>query len=55
MVAGIRARLGDERYEGLRAEGARLSLDQVLALVLDGDGRALEPVQERVQEVVEKS
>ena len=35
MVAGIRAALGDERYERLHAEGARMSLDEALALVLD--------------------
>ncbi len=55
VVAAIRASLGDQRFEELRAEGARLTLDQVLTRVLDGDGRALEPVQKRVQEVVEKS
>ena len=51
VVAAIRASLGDQRFEELRAEGARLTLDQVLTRVLDGDGRALEPVQKRVQEL----
>ena len=35
MVAGIRAAVGDERFERLHAEGGQLSLDQALALVLD--------------------
>lgn len=42
MVAGIRAALGDERYESLYAQGARMSLDQALALVL-GDEEHQEP------------
>jgi len=35
VVAGIRAALGDERYEQLHAEGARMSLDEAVALALD--------------------
>lgn len=38
VVGAIRASLGDERFEELRAAGARLTLDQVLARVLDGNG-----------------
>jgi len=37
-VAGIRAALGEELYKRLHAEGARLSLDQALALVLENEG-----------------
>ncbi len=44
MVAGIRAALGDELYERLHAEGARMSLDEALALVLeDEDQASLQP------------
>jgi len=40
VVAGIRAALGDERFERLYAEGARLSLEDAVALALDeGDRR----------------
>ena len=35
VVAGIRAAVGDERFESLHAKGAQMSLDQALALVLD--------------------
>ncbi|WP_426241634.1 ATP-binding protein [Nocardioides sp. LHG3406-4] len=35
VVSEIRTAVGDERYEQLYAEGARLSLDQALELVLD--------------------
>jgi hypothetical protein len=42
VVAGIRAALGDERYERLYAEGARMSLDEALSLVLK-DEASLEP------------
>jgi predicted ATPase/DNA-binding SARP family transcriptional activator len=42
VVAGIRAALGDERYERLHAEGARMSLDEALALVLE-DEAVLQP------------
>ncbi len=63
VVAALRGDLGDERFEELRAEGARLTLDQVLARILDGDpdggpdGDAYVhvPVQRGVQERVEKS
>lgn len=37
VVRALRTGLGDERFEELRVEGARLTLDQVLARVLDGD------------------
>jgi predicted ATPase/DNA-binding SARP family transcriptional activator len=50
VVAALRSALGDERFEELRAEGAQLTLDQVLARVLDGDGG----VEEAVHEPVEK-
>nr|WP_300050859.1 BTAD domain-containing putative transcriptional regulator [uncultured Nocardioides sp.] len=49
VVAALRSALGDERFEELRAEGAQLTLDQVLARVLDGDGGVEEPVHERVE------
>ena len=49
VVAGLRGALGDERFEELRAEGAQLTLDQVLARVLDGDGGVEEAVHERVE------
>lgn len=42
VVAGIRAALGDEQYERLHAEGARMSLDQALDLVLDEE-ESLQP------------
>jgi tetratricopeptide (TPR) repeat protein len=42
VVAGIRAALGDVSYERLHAEGARLSLDEALALVLE-DEPSLQP------------
>ena len=42
VVAAIRAALGDERFESLRAQGAQMSLDQALALVLD-DEATLQP------------
>ena len=56
-VLALKESLGDERFEELRAEGARLTLDQVLARVLDGDDRmsgpspelALRPVHEAVE------
>jgi predicted ATPase/DNA-binding SARP family transcriptional activator len=56
-VAALTESLGDERFEELRAEGARLTLDEVLARVLDGDDRmpgpspelALRPVHEAVE------
>ena len=48
VVTALRSALGDERFEELRAEGARLTLDQVLARVLDGDGGVEEAVHERV-------
>ncbi|NPD05623.1 AAA family ATPase [Nocardioides sp. zg-1308] len=35
VVAAIRAALGDERFEELRSEGARMTLDEALDLVLD--------------------
>ena len=35
VVAGIRAALGEEQYARLYARGASMSLDEVLALVLD--------------------
>ena len=35
VVAGIRAALGDERYAQLYAEGARMSLEEAVALALD--------------------
>ncbi|MGF9754486.1 NB-ARC domain-containing protein [Microvirga sp. 0TCS3.31] len=38
VVGALRTRLGDERFEELRTEGARLTLDQVLARVLDDSG-----------------
>ncbi|PUA80640.1 ATP-binding protein [Nocardioides currus] len=42
VVAGIRAAVGDAAYERLHAEGAAMSLDQALALVLEEDeGSAL--------------
>jgi hypothetical protein len=42
--SGIRAALGEEPYERLHAEGARMSLDQALALVLkDEDETSLQP------------
>jgi predicted ATPase/DNA-binding SARP family transcriptional activator len=44
VVAGIRAALGEEQYERLHAEGARMSLDEALALVLeDEDEASLQP------------
>lgn len=39
VVAGIRAALGDETFDRLHDEGAAMSLDQVLALVLDEEVR----------------
>ena len=42
VVAAIRAALGEERYESLHAQGARMSLDQALALVLE-DEATLQP------------
>jgi hypothetical protein len=42
VVAGIRAALGDDTYERLHAEGARMSLDEALALVLE-DEPSLQP------------
>ncbi|WP_416956646.1 ATP-binding protein [Nocardioides sp. T5] len=38
VVAALRDGLGDERFEELRSEGARVTLDQVLSRALDGDG-----------------
>jgi tetratricopeptide (TPR) repeat protein len=35
VVAAIRAALGDERFEAVRSEGARMTLDEALDLVLD--------------------
>lgn len=35
VVAGLREALGDERYEQLYAEGARMSLEDAVALALD--------------------
>ncbi|WP_374455586.1 NB-ARC domain-containing protein [Nocardioides sp.] len=63
VVVLLRASLGDERFEELREEGARLTLDEVLARILDGDperdgerdGEVRVPVQRRVHEGVEKS
>ena len=49
VVAALRGALGDERFEELHAEGAQMSLDQVLALVLDGDGGVEKGVHERVE------
>jgi predicted ATPase/DNA-binding SARP family transcriptional activator len=37
VVAGIRAALGEELYDRLHAEGARMSLDQAFALVLEDE------------------
>jgi hypothetical protein len=37
VVAGLRAALGDDRYERLLAEGARLSLDEAVPIVLDDE------------------
>ena len=37
VVGALRTELGDERFEELRVEGARLTLDQVLARVLGSD------------------
>jgi predicted ATPase len=42
VVAAIRGAVGDERYERLHAEGARMSLDEALALVLE-DEAVLQP------------
>jgi len=53
-VAALKESLGEERFEELRAEGAGLTLDQVLARVLDGYDRVLEPTREPVHEGVEK-
>jgi hypothetical protein len=61
VVTGLRTDLGDGRFEALRARGARLTLDQVVSMVLDGHDGGLElvellgPVQELVHEGVEKS
>lgn len=56
VVAAIRGRLGHERFEELRGEGARLTLDEALARVLDGDDPdGDDPVHKRVQEAVGKS
>ena len=55
VVAAIRGSVGDERLEALRAEGARLTLDQVVARVLDGDDGVPGPVHEPVHEGVHKS
>jgi len=41
VVAGIRAAVGDEEFDRLHAQGAQMSLDQALALVLDEE--ALQP------------
>jgi predicted ATPase/DNA-binding SARP family transcriptional activator len=37
VVAGLRAALGDDRYEQLVAEGAQLSLDEAVPTVLDDE------------------
>ena len=37
VVAGIRSAVGDEQFDSLYAEGARMSLDEALALVLDDE------------------
>ena len=37
VVGAIRAALGDERFEELRAQGADLSLDEALSYVLDDE------------------
>lgn len=55
VVDAIRASLGDERFEELRAAGARLTLDQVLARVLDGTGPGPGQVLELVHGPVHKS
>jgi predicted ATPase/DNA-binding SARP family transcriptional activator len=52
VVMLLRASLGDDRFEELRDEGARLTLDQVLARILDGDGRVHEDVPGPRQEPV---
>ena len=39
VQAGVRAALGDQTFERLRSEGAAMSLDQVLAIVLDDEPR----------------
>jgi predicted ATPase/DNA-binding SARP family transcriptional activator len=55
VVAAIRERLGDARFEELRSQGALLTLDQVLAWILDGSHLVHVPVQRRVHEAVEKA
>lgn len=35
VVAATRAALGDDRFEAVRSEGARMTLDEALDLVLD--------------------
>jgi predicted ATPase/DNA-binding SARP family transcriptional activator len=42
VVTAIRTALGEERYERLHAEGARMSLDEALALALEDDA-SLQP------------
>ncbi|MET0767132.1 MAG: BTAD domain-containing putative transcriptional regulator, partial [Aeromicrobium sp.] len=37
VVVGLRAELGDDRYQQRWADGARLSLDEAVALALSGD------------------
>jgi hypothetical protein len=43
VVAGVRAALGDEAYERLYAEGARLSLDEAVDLALGPPAGGLSP------------
>lgn len=53
VIAGIRAALGDEEFEELRAEGARLTLDEALALAIGEAPAAVEAVDEPVHEAVQ--
>jgi predicted ATPase/DNA-binding SARP family transcriptional activator len=42
VVTGIRTALGEDRFDELRADGARMSLDEVLDLVLGGPASGAE-------------
>jgi predicted ATPase len=55
VVAAVRAALGERRFEELRSEGARMTLDEAIDLVLDGQPTESSPVHEPVQIRVENT
>jgi predicted ATPase/DNA-binding SARP family transcriptional activator len=55
VVAAIRASLGVDEFEQLRALGARLTLDEVVTGVLDGGGRLHEVVAHDAVTAVEEA